>query len=45
VPEVSLIVPVYRVEEYLRECLDSILSQDFQDFELIAINDSSLTTA
>ena len=41
VPEVSLIVPVYQVQDYLRECLDSILSQDFPDFEVIAVNDAS----
>jgi CDP-glycerol glycerophosphotransferase len=32
---------VYRVEDYLRECLDSILSQDFPDLEVIAVNDAS----
>jgi CDP-glycerol glycerophosphotransferase len=40
-PEVSIIVPVYDVEAYLGECLDSILSQDFTDFELVAVNDCS----
>jgi CDP-glycerol glycerophosphotransferase len=40
-PEVSVIVPVFEVEAYLGECLDSIFSQDFQDFEVIAINDAS----
>lgn len=39
--EISVIVPVYNVEKYLRKCLDSILSQTFQDFELILINDGS----
>ncbi len=37
----SVIVPVYNVEEYLRKCLDSILGQTFRDFELIIVNDGS----
>lgn len=37
----SVLVPVYNVKEYLKQCLDSILSQDFQDFELIIIDDGS----
>lgn len=40
-PKVSIIIPVYEVENYLEECLDSVFSQDFQDFEVIAINDAS----
>ena len=40
-PEITVIVPVYNVEQYLRRCLDSILGQSFQDFELICINDCS----
>ena len=38
-PTVSVIVPVYHVEKSLRRCLESILAQDFADFELILIND------
>ncbi len=40
-PTFSVIVPVYKVEEYLEECLDSLLAQTFRDFELIAVNDGS----
>ena len=40
-PVVSIIVPVHNAERYLRECLDSALTQDFGDFELLCINDGS----
>ena len=40
-PKISVIVPVYNVEKYLHECVDSILAQTFTDFELILINDGS----
>lgn len=40
-PEVSIIVPVYRVEPYLRKCVDSILTQTLTDLELILIDDGS----
>ena len=39
--DISVIVPVYNSEEYLRECLDSILAQSFRDFELILVDDGS----
>ena len=38
---VSVIVPVYKVEDYIRECLDSILAQTYPDFELILVDDGS----
>lgn len=38
-PEISVIVPVYKVEKYLNECIDSILAQTFTDFELILVDD------
>jgi len=38
---ISIIVPVYNVEKYLRQCVDSILGQTFTDFELILIDDGS----
>lgn len=37
----SVIVPVYNVERYLAECLTSIVEQDFDDFEVICVNDGS----
>lgn len=37
----SVIVPVYKVERYLAGCLDSILAQSFEDYEIIAVNDGS----
>ena len=40
-PKISVIVPVYNVEKYLHECINSILSQTFTDFELILVNDGS----
>ena len=40
-PFFSVIVPVYNVEKYLGDCIDSILAQTYQDFELILVNDGS----
>ncbi len=40
-PAISVIVPVYKVEAYLGSCLDSILAQTYQDFEIILVNDGS----
>ncbi|MDJ1122154.1 glycosyltransferase [Olsenella sp. YH-ols2217] len=40
-PVVSVLVPVYNVERYLEECLESLVAQTFQDFEAIIINDGS----
>lgn len=40
-PVLSIIVPVYNVEQYLPRCIDSILGQTFQDFELILVDDGS----
>lgn len=37
----SVIVPVYNVEKYLRECLDSVLNQSYPDWEAICVNDGS----
>jgi len=38
---ISIIVPIYNVEDYLRECLDSIQKQTYQNFECIMVNDGS----
>jgi len=40
-PGLSIIIPIYNTEKYLAECLDSILSQSYTDYELILINDGS----
>ena len=40
-PSISVIVPVYKAEHFLRRCVDSILSQTFADFELLLIDDGS----
>ncbi len=39
--KVSVIVPVYNTEKYLKKCIDSLLSQNFDDYEIIIINDNS----
>ncbi|MBQ7882921.1 MAG: glycosyltransferase, partial [Phascolarctobacterium sp.] len=40
-PKLSIIVPVYKVEQYIHKCVDSILNQSFTDFELILVDDGS----
>lgn len=40
-PFFSIVVPVYNVESYLPECIESILTQSFRDYELILVNDGS----
>ena len=40
-PILSIIVPVYNVEPYLLQCLDSIAAQTLSDFEIILVNDGS----
>ncbi len=40
-PLISVIVPIYKAEQYLHQCVNSILSQSFTDFELILVDDGS----
>ena len=40
-PKVSIIVPIYNVEQYLRECMDSVVNQTLKDIEIICVNDGS----
>ena len=40
-PMVSIIVPIYNAEQYLRRCVDSILNQEYTDFEVFLVNDGS----
>lgn len=39
--KISVVIPVYNVEDYLEECLDSIINQTFKDLEIICVNDGS----
>ncbi len=39
--KVSIVVPIYNVENYLRRCLDSLVNQTFQDMEILCVNDGS----
>ena len=41
VPKVSIILPTYNGQRYIREAIDSIINQSFSDWELIVINDCS----
>ena len=43
--KISIIVPIYNVENYLRECLESIKNQTFTNFECIMINDGSIDSS
>ncbi|MFB4033716.1 glycosyltransferase family 2 protein, partial [Streptococcus pneumoniae] len=38
---ISIVIPIYNVENYLRQCLDSIVAQTYQNFECLLINDGS----
>ncbi len=40
-PKISVIIPVYNVEKYLKKCLDSVISQTYKNLEIICINDGS----
>ncbi|VLG10036.1 putative glycosyltransferase YibD [Streptococcus pneumoniae] len=39
--KITVIVPVYNVENYLRKCLDSIISQTYKNIEIVVVNDGS----
>ena len=41
IPAISVIAPMYNVEKYISECLDSLLNQTFKDFEFIIVDDRS----
>ena len=40
-PKVSIIIPVYNVEQYLRQCLDSVVNQTMREIQIICVNDGS----
>ena len=40
-PKISIVMPVYNVEKYLRECLDSVRAQIFTEWECICVDDGS----
>ena len=42
VPKISVIIPVYNMQKYLKECLDSVISQSLKAIEIICINDGSI---
>lgn len=40
-PKFSIVIPVYNVEDYIKECLDSVFQQSFKDYEVIVVNDGT----
>lgn len=44
-PTVSIIVPIYNAERTIRRCIDSILDQEYKDFELLLVNDGSIDSS
>ena len=44
-PRISVIIPIYNREKYLQKCVDSVLEQTFEDFELILVDDGSIDSS
>lgn len=44
-PKVAVVVPVYNVERYLKECLDSLLAQTYKNFTIFAVDDESIDSS
>ena len=44
-PVISIIMPVYNVEDYLEEAIEGVLAQSFDDFELICVDDGSIDSS
>ena len=40
-PLISVIIPIYNVEKYLSKCLDSVINQDYENLEIILVNDGT----
>lgn len=40
-PKISIVVPVYNVQKYIRDCLESLVNQTFSDIEIIIVDDGS----
>ena len=40
-PKISIVIPVYNVEKYLRQCLDSVVNQTLREIQIICVNDGS----
>ena len=40
-PKVSVVVPIYNVEKYLNQCVDSLLNQTLKDIEIILVDDGT----
>lgn len=43
-PKVSVIIPIYNAEKYLRECLDSVVNQTLNDIEIICVDETAART-
>ena len=44
-PKVSIVIPVYNVENYIQKCLESVINQTFKDIEIVCVNDGSTDTS